>query len=117
MKYIETAEGQVFEIWTSRAEAVHDVADIIDGIKWSLDYYGHTYDSIWIQYNDGSHYYLGDLGEEGKFRKTGISCIIYENESTTQVYGNYVIYNMDDVNEIYSPNVDEPGKFWNVDLA
>ena len=63
MKYIETVEGQVFEIWTSRAEAVHDIADIIDGIKWSLDYYGRTYDSVWIQYTDGSHYYLGDLGE------------------------------------------------------
>lgn len=115
MKYIETVEGQVFEIWTSRAEAVHDTIDIIDGIKWSIDYYGHAYDSIWIQYNDGSHYYLGDLGEEGKFKKTGIACIIYENESTTQVYGNYVIYNMDDMDEIYSPDVDEPGKFWNVD--
>lgn len=115
MRYIDTKSGQTFEIWDSRQEALHDVADIIEGIKGQLDMYGTTYDSLWIQYNDGSHYYLGDIGEDGKFKKTGISCTIYENESTTQVYGNYVIYNMDDMDEIYSPDVDEPGKFWNVD--
>ena len=117
MRYIETLSGQTFEIWTSRAEALHDVENFIEGIYGQLDYYGTSYDSLWIQYNDGSHYYLGDQGEEGKFRKTGISCIIEENEATTMLYGKYVIYNMDDMDELYSPSVDAPDKFWNADPA
>lgn len=117
MRYIDTLSGQTFEIWDSRQEALHDVADIIEGIKGQLDMYGTTYESLWVQYTDGSHYYLGDLGEEGKFRKTGISCIIDENECTTMLYGHYVIYNMDDTSETYSPDVDSTDKFWNADPA
>lgn len=30
MKVLETKSGQIFEIWESRKEALHDVADIID---------------------------------------------------------------------------------------
>lgn len=117
MQYIEPLNGQVFEIWTSRTEALHDIADIIDGIKDSMTRYRFIDDGVWIQYNDGSHYYIGELGEEGKFRKTGISCIIYENAETTALYGKYVIYNIDNMDELYSPEVDETWKSWNADPA
>ena len=121
MQYIETIEGQVFEIWNNRTEALHDITTIIDDIRYALNNSDNPYmgidDSVWIQYKDGSHYYIGDQGEEGKFRKTGISCIIDENSATTMLYGDFVIYNMDDMNELYSPEVDEQGKFWNADPA
>ena len=121
MKQIETAEGQLFEIWTSRTEALHDITTIIDDIRYALEHPENPYmvidDSVWIQYKDGSHYYIGDQGEEGKFRKTGISCIIDENSATTMLYGDFVIYNIDNMDELYSPEVDETWKFWNADPA
>lgn len=117
MTELVTKSGQVFEFWNSRAEALHDVVDIIEGIEFSMTRYKYLDESLWIEYKDGSHYYLGELGEEGKFKKIGISCIIYENENTTVVWGDYVIYNMDNVSEIYSTEVDDPSKYWNVDPA
>lgn len=35
MKVLETKSGQIFEMWESRKEALHDVADIIDGIRYA----------------------------------------------------------------------------------
>ena len=34
MRTFTTKGGQIFEVWESRKEALHDVADIIDGIRY-----------------------------------------------------------------------------------
>ena len=116
MNTITTKSGQILEFWESRAEAIHDVVNLINDMKLTAKLGGPTNeDSIWVQYKDGSHYYLGDLGEDNSFKKTNISSIIYENGSTTCVYGKVVIYNLDNVAEIYSEEVDESYKYWNVD--
>ena len=73
--------------------------------------------SIYIQYKDGSFYYLSGATEEGKFRKTGIETVIESNPATTSLYGKYRIYNIDDIDEEYSDAVDNDEKFWNADVA
>ena len=115
MKTIETKIGQVFEIWENRKEAIHDIVDIIDGIRFAIETNQRTDETLYIRYKDGSHYFIGEEGEEGKFRKTNIETIIDENPCTTMVYGKYRIYNIDDIDETYSPENDDDEKFWNVD--
>ena len=65
MTSFETKSGQIFEIWESRKEALRDIADIIDGIKYANKIGQRTDDYLWIQYKDGSHYYINEEGEEG----------------------------------------------------
>lgn len=113
MKTIETKGGEIFEIWESRKEAIKDVVEII---MWAdnLEYWDCN-DTLYISYNDGTCYYIDDCGiREGKFKKTGIKSIIYSNASTTAVYGEYEIYNIDNVDEKYSEENDSEEKFWNV---
>jgi hypothetical protein len=107
MKTFETKIGQVFEVWENRKEALHDVADIIDGIKYANEIGQRTDDFLWVQYKDGSHYCIS---EEGKFN-------IDENPSTTMFFGKVDIYNLDDVDEKYSEENDDESKFWNVTTA
>ena len=116
MNTFTTKSGQVFEQWECRAEAIHDVLNIIHDMKLAIQLCGHTNnDSLWVQYKDRSHYSLGYDEENNKFKKTNISSIIYTNENTTCIFGNTVLYNMDDIDEIYSEEVDELYKYWNVD--
>lgn len=116
MTTFTTKSGQVFEQWESRAEAIHDVLNIIHDMKLAIQLCGHTNnDSLWVQYKDKSHYSLGYDEENNTFKKTNISSIIYTNENTTCIFGNTVLYNMDDIDEIYSEAVDKSYKFWNVD--
>lgn len=49
MKVLETKSGQVFEIWESRKEALHDVADIIDGIRYANKIGQRTDDLLWVE--------------------------------------------------------------------
>jgi hypothetical protein len=114
MKVLETKSGQVFEIWESRKEALHDVADIIDGIRYANKIGQRTDDLLWVQYKDGSHYCISEEGEEGKFKKINIEAIIDENDCTTMIWGKVEIYNIDDINEKYSEENDDESKFWNV---
>ena len=79
MKSFETKSGQIFEMWESRKEALHDVADIIDSIRYANEIGQRTDDYLWIQYKDGSHYCISEEGEEGKFKKINIEAIIDEN--------------------------------------
>lgn len=37
MRTFTTKGGQIFEVWESRKEALHDVADIIDGIRYEIE--------------------------------------------------------------------------------
>lgn len=96
MKVLETKSGQIFEIWESRKEALHDVADIIDGIRYANKIGQHTDDFLWVQYKDGSHYCINEDGEEGKFKKINIEAIIDENDCTMMIWGKVEIYNIDD---------------------
>lgn len=114
MKVLETKSGQVFEIWESRKETLHDVADIIDGIRYANKIGQRTDDLLWVQYKDGSHYCISEEGEEGKFKKINIEAIIDENDCTTMIWGKVEIYNIDDIDEKYSEKNDDESKFWNV---
>lgn len=111
MKTFETKSGQIFEIWESRKEALHDVADIIDGLRYANEIGQRTDDYLWIQYKDGSHYCIS---EEGVFKKVNIEAIIGENACTIMIWGKVDIYNIDDVDEKYSKENDDESKFWNV---
>ena len=117
MKTITTKNEQVFEMWESRKEALHDVADIIDGIRFAIETEQKPDEFLWIQYKDGSHYCISEEGEEGKFKKINIEAIIDENPSTTMFFGKVDIYNLDDVDEKYSEENDDESKFWNVTTA
>ena len=114
MKVLETKSGQVFEIWESRKEALHDVADIIDGIRYANKIGQRTDDFLWVQYKDGSHYCINEDGEEGKFKKINIEAIIDENDCTMMIWGKVEIYNIDDIDEKYNEENDDESKFWNV---
>ncbi|RGF90505.1 hypothetical protein DXA02_13755 [Ruminococcus sp. AM54-1NS] len=114
MKTFETKSGQIFEIWESRKEALHDVADIIDGLRYANEIGQRTDDYLWIQYKDGSHYCISEEGEEGVFKKVNIEAIIDENACTIMIWGKVDIYNIDDVDEKYSKENDDESKFWNV---
>lgn len=37
MRAFTTKGGQIFEVWENRKEALHDVADIIDGIRYAIE--------------------------------------------------------------------------------
>lgn len=114
MKSFETKSGQIFEMWESRKEALHNVADIIDGIRYANEIGQRTDDYLWIQYKDGSHYCISEEGEEGKFKKINIEAIIDENDCTIMIWGKVDIYNIDDIDEKYSEENDDESKFWNV---
>lgn len=113
MKTIITKGGQCFEIWESRKEALKDV---VENIMWLDDTECWDSDStLYIGYKDGTCFYIDDFGHrEGKFKKTGITSIIFSNACTTAVYGECEIYNIDDVDEKYSPENDSEEKIWSV---
>ena len=114
MKSFETKSGQIFEIWESRKEALHDVADIIDGLRYANKNGQRIDDYLWIQYKDGSHYCISEEGEEGVFKKVNIEAIIDENACTIMIWGKVDIYNIDDVDEKYNKENDDESKLWNV---
>lgn len=113
MKTIVTKSGQYFEIWESRKEALKDVTE---QIEWLADTgYWDSDSTLYIGYKDGTCFYVDDCGVcEGNFKKTGITSIIYSNACTTALYGEYEIYNIDDVDEKYSEDNDSEDKMWNV---
>lgn len=111
MRAFTTKGGQIFEVWENRKEALHDVADIIDGIRYAIEIGQRTDDLLWVQYKDGSHYCIS---EEGRFKKINIEAIIDQNDCTTMIWGKVDIYNIDDIDEKYSEENDDESKFWNV---
>lgn len=113
MKTIETKGGMIFEIWTSRKEVLHDL-EMLDFDSCGFDDLGD--ETLYIEYKDGSTFMAGWNGvKEGKFKRTNIKTAIYSNASTTALYGDYVIYNVDNTDEEYSEEVDDVEKFWNAD--
>lgn len=113
MKTIETKGGMIFEIWESRKEALYD----IEMLDMDLDFYGWEDDSLYVEYKDGSFFYIGGGEIEGKLKKNNIKAIIYSNPSTTCLFGEYRIYNIDDIEETYSEEADTEYTFWNADVA
>lgn len=110
MKTLETKDFQIFEIFESLKEAKATInQDYID----NMDYISED-DTLFIKYKDGSYFSIFDV-VEGTYKKTGIETVIISNGSTTQIYGNYRIYNMDDTDVEYSADVDTEDIFWNVD--
>lgn len=114
MRAFTTKGGQIFEVWENRKEALHDVADIIDGIRYAIEIGQRTDDLLWVQYKDGSHYCISEEGKEGRFKKINIEAIIDQNDCTTMIWGKVDIYNIDDIDEKYSEENDDESKFWNV---
>lgn len=72
-----------------------DILDILDELIENAETYGWEYifedNSFRIEYTDGSEYEANDLGSYGKYRKKGISRIIYVNANDTQVFGSYSV--------------------------
>ena len=114
MKTIETPKSQqIFEIFESRKEALAYIMDCYINNKEWLD----DDSSLFIEYADGSCYYISGAEEDGKFKKTGIKTVIESNPATFSLYGDYRIYNIDDIDEEYSEENDSEEKTWNVDVA
>ncbi len=112
MTTITTKGGQYIEVYESLKEMKSLIMDTYINNK---DYIADS--TIYIEYKDGSMYYLSATEEEGKFKKTGIKTVIESNPSTFSVYGDYIIYNIDDVDEQYSEENDEEEKTWNIEAA
>lgn len=113
MKTFETKGGMIFEVYESRKEILTMIMDCyIDNKDFIDDDF-----SLFVQYKDGSFYYLSGATEKGRFKKAGIETVIESNPATTSLYGNYRIYNIDDTEEAYSEEADDEEKFWNADVA
>ncbi|WP_195615488.1 hypothetical protein [Intestinimonas butyriciproducens] len=113
MKTKETPKSkQVFEICT-RKEITEYMMDCYITNKEFLD----DDSSLYVEYKDGSHYYISGAVEEGRFKKSGIKVVIESNPSSFVLYGAYRIYNIDDTDEEYSDEADNEEKTWNVDVA
>lgn len=108
-KTIETAGGQIIEVFGNKKEA-----------WWWIESYDFENmpedDTIFIEYKDGKYFTAGFNGEvKGKYKRSDIKTVIISNACTVQVYGEYRIYNMDDVDEEYSEAIDDEYKMWNVE--
>ena len=108
MKDIITKNGQIFEVLENLSE--------VRSWIFCLDIEELGDDTLYIEYKDGSKVFAGWNGEvEGKMKKTGIKTVIYNNDCTSMVYGEYRIYNLDDVDEEYSEENDAESKDWGVE--
>lgn len=110
MKTIETIGGQVFEIYETLKEIKSMIMDCyINNKEYLIE------QSLFIEYKDGTTYYLSDTEEEGTFKKTGIKTVIESNPCTFSLYGDYRIYNVDDMDMEYSEENDtDEDIIWNV---
>ena len=110
MKTIETKGGQFFEIETLKG-IVPYIMDCYINNKEFLD----DDSSLFIEYKDGSYYYISGCEESGKFKKSGIKTVIESNPATFVLYGDYRIYNIDDTEMTYSEENDSENITWNVE--
>ena len=110
MKTITTKGGQIFEIETLKGIIPYVMDCYINNKEWLDDDF-----SLYIEYKDGSFYYISGAEESGKFRKNGIKTIVESNPSTFILYGDFRIYNIDDVEMTYSEENDSEDITWNVE--
>ena len=84
----ENAEGGITCVEEySRKEMLGRVDDLLD----LLDTPNYIDDTVWIEYDDGSFFYLDAYYGvvEGSFKRQHIKGIIIDNGSTYEVYGKY----------------------------
>ena len=112
MKKIVTKSGQEFIIWSSRKEASKELSVILEGMKCAFVEGAEMDDSIYIKYKDGRTYSFNKFEETGKFRKTNFDVVIFSNDCVSVAYGQVVLRNIDDYEEIYSPEKDSEEKIW-----
>ena len=89
---IELSNGQIVEVLRNRKDAIEFIRDCYVENKDYLD----DDSSLYVEYKDGSHYYLSGSCEEGKFKRTGIKTVIEDNPCTYTVYGKWVLIKTDD---------------------
>lgn len=101
MRTIELVNGQIIEEYSSIKEIRQYIEDSYINNKDFLD--GDS--SLWIEYKDGSIYYICGTEEEGTYKKTGIKTVVESNPSTYSVYGSYQLIKTD-------PNDDDENCAW-----
>lgn len=79
-----TYQPQYVEEYTRRGILTY----IMDNYINNKDYMSDDM-TLYIEYNDGSTYYLSNSYEDGKFKKNGIKRVIEDNGSTYSVYGDW----------------------------
>ena len=69
------------------------IADIIDAIDMAKEQgYRYIDDSIYVEYKDGSYYYNGEGGVDGKYKKSNIKGVIIDCSGCCyQIYGKYTM--------------------------
>lgn len=89
MKSITLKNGQIIEEY-ARKEMLDYIAENVES-EFIQD------GSLYIEYNDGSYYILMEDGDvTGRFKKTGIKCIIESNAACYCVYGKYRLEKVDE---------------------
>jgi hypothetical protein len=96
MIIIELANGQIVEEYQS----IKEVKEMIEmNYINNKDYIDDDF-TLFIEYKDGSTYYLhGQEIEEGTYKKTGIKTVLEDNGCCYSVYGNYKLVKVDDADD------------------
>lgn len=115
MKKIVTKNGQEFYVWGSRKEASKELALIVEGMKCAFVEGAEMDDSLYIKYTDGRTYFFNKFEEAGKFRKSNFDVVIFSNDCISVAYGKFALRNVDDCDEIYTPEKDSKEKIWYFD--
>jgi len=106
IKSIELSNGQIVEVLKNLKDTIEFIKDCYIENKDYLD----DDSSLYVEYKDGSYYYLSGACEEGKFKKTGIKTVIEDNPCTYTVYGAWKAVKTDD-------NDDEENCCYIIDVA
>lgn len=85
---------------------------MVEDIKYAFENGAELDDSLYIKYKDGRTYSFNKFEETGKFRKTNFDVVIFSNDCISVAYGKVVLRNIDDYDEIYSPEKDSEEKIW-----
>lgn len=91
MKQIELANGQIIEEY----ESIKEIKQLIEWNYVNNKEFLDDDSSLYIEYKDGSTYYLSGANEEGIYKKTGIKTVIESNPCTYSVYGEYKLVKTD----------------------
>ena len=89
-------DGETYEIIVERysiSEGIKLALETIESIEY-CENAGYKYidSSVYVLYKDGSEYFNGEGGDDGKFRRTGIKTIIIDCEGCCyQIAGKYTV--------------------------
>jgi len=91
MKELRMANGQIFEIYETQKEITEMVKDnYINNADFLDDDF-----SVYIEYKNGSNFFMSATEKTGKFKTTGIKSVVENNPCTTSVFGEYEIVKTD----------------------